>query len=135
MAKKEINNEKSLEEELKYLKKQVVGLKGRNTALTATHKRDLEEIKALHEQIDGAGNRIGELVGELENVRASFQNASDEQEQLRDALSTANESIANYKSELYETKIKLTDYKAIVEWYNELPWWRKVFLFRLLCKV
>ena len=43
----------------------------------------------------------------------------------------ANESIANYKSELYKTKIKLTDYKALIEWYNELPWWKKMFVKRI----
>lgn len=120
MAKKEINNEKSLEEELKYLKKQVVGLKGRNTALTATHKRDLEEIKALHEQIDGAGNRIGELVGELENVRASFQNASDEHL----ACLAANRAL---KDELEAVKEELESLRSRVSQYNSMPWIQRIF--------
>ena len=94
--------------DLAHWKKVAAGLKGRNKQL-------VEENRVLK-------NKISLLEGDN----------SKEVEQLRDALSTANESIANYKSELYETKIKLTDYKAIVEWYNELPWWRKVFLFRLL---
>lgn len=120
MAKKEINNEKSLEEELKYLKKQVVGLKGRNTALTATHKRDLDEIKALHEQIKGAENRLGELAGELENVRASFQNASDEHlaclaanRALKDELEAANEERESLRSRVSQ--------------YNSMPWIQRIF--------
>lgn len=120
MAKKEINNEKNLEEELKYLKKQVVGLKGRNTALTATHKRDLEEIKALHEQIKGAENRLGELAGELENVRASFQNASDEHlaclaanRALKDELEAANEERESLRSRVSQ--------------YNSMPWIQRIF--------
>jgi len=120
MAKKEINNEKNLEEELKYMKKQVVGLKGRNTALTATHKRDLEEIKALHEQIKGAENRLGELAGELENVRASFQNASDEHlaclaanRALKDELEAANEERESLRSRVSQ--------------YNSMPWIQRIF--------
>ncbi len=120
MAKKEINNEKNLEEELKYLKKQVVGLKGRNTALTATHKRDLDEIKALHEQIKGAENRIGELVGELENVRASFQNASDEHlaclavnRAMKDELKAANDERESLRSRVSQ--------------YNSMPWIQRIF--------
>ena len=120
MAKKEINNEKNLEEELKYLKKQVVGLKGRNTALTATHKRDLEEIKALHEQIEGAGNRIGELVGELENVRASFQNASDEHL----ACLAANRAL---KDELEAVKEEVESLRSRVSQYNSMPWIQRIF--------
>lgn len=106
--KQEKQNKPSLQEEVSSLKRQLAGSKGRNKQLA-------EENMVLK-------NKISLLEGDN----------SKEVEQLRDALSTANESIANYKSELYETKIKLTDYKAIVELYNELPWWRKVFLFRLL---
>lgn len=120
MAKKEINNEKNLEEELKYLKKQVVGLKGRNTALTATHKRDLEEIKALHEQIKGAENRLGELAGELENVRASFQNASDEHL----ACLAANRAL---KDELEAANDERESLRSRVSQYNSMPWIQRIF--------
>ena len=106
--KQEKQNKPSLQEEVSSLKRQLAGSKGRNKQL-------VEENRVLK-------NKISLLEGDN----------SKEVEQLRDALSTANESIANYKSELYETKIKLTDYKAIVEWYNELPWWKKIFVKRLL---
>lgn len=120
MAKKEINNEKNLEGELKYLKNQVVGLKGRNTALTATHKRDLEEIKALHEQIKGAENRIGELVGELENVRAAFQKASDEH------LACLSLNGA-FKDELKAANEELESLRSRVSQYNSMPWIQRIF--------
>jgi len=102
--KQEKQNMPSLQEEVASLKRQLAGSKGRNKQLA-------EEKKAMKDKNFGYTKEI---------------------ERLNDALATANESIANYKSELFETKIKLTDYKAIVEWYNELPWWRKAFLFRLL---
>jgi len=106
MTQKE-QNKSSLQDEITSLKRQLAGSKGRNKQL-------VEENRVLK-------NKISLLEGDN----------SKEVEQLRDALATANESIANYKSELYETKIKLTDYKAIVEWYNELPWWKKMFIWRI----
>ena len=106
MTQKE-QNKSSLQDEITSLKRQLAGSKGRNKQL-------VEESRVLK-------NKISLLEGDN----------SKEVEQLRDALATANESIANYKSELYETKIKLTDYKAIVEWYNELSWWKKMFIWRI----
>ena len=106
MTQKE-QNKSSLQDEITSLKRQLAGSKGRNKQL-------VEENRVLK-------NKISLLEGDN----------SKEVEQLRDALATANESIANYKSELYETKIKLTDYKAIVEWYNELPWWKKMVIWRI----
>ena len=106
MTQKE-QNKPSLQEEIASLKRQLAGSKGRN--------------KQLAEENNVFKNKISLLEGDN----------NKEVEQLRDALSTANESIANYKSELYETKIKLTDYKAFIEWYNELPWWKKMFVKRI----
>lgn len=103
MKKNEPNVKPSFEEEITSLKRQLAGSKGRNKQLT-------EENSAMKDRIFVYTKEI---------------------ERLKDALSTANESIANYKSELYETKIKLTDYKAFIEWYNELPWWKKVFVSRI----
>ena len=99
-----VSDHSALCEELEHFKRVAAGLKGRNKQL-------VEENMVLK-------NKISLLEGDN----------SKEVEQLRDALSTANESIANYKSELYETKIKLTDYKAFIEWYNDLPWYKKIFI-------
>lgn len=107
MTQKE-QNKPYLQDEITSLKRQLAGSKGRNKQLA-------EENKVLK-------NKISLLEGDN----------SKEVEQLRDALATANESIANYSSQLNRTHVTLSDYKAIVEWYNELPWWRKMFVWRLL---
>ena len=107
MTQKE-QNKPSLQEEITSLKRQLAGSKGRNKQLA-------EENRVLK-------NKISLLEGDN----------SKEVEQLRDALATANGKITNYKSELHTTKVKLSDYKGIIEWYNELPWWRKMFVFKLL---
>jgi len=102
MTKKE-QNKPSLQDEITSLKHQLAGSKGRNKQL-------VEENKAMKDKILGYTKEI---------------------ERINDAVKTAHDLAANYKSELFETKIKLTDYKAIVEWYNELPWWKKVFVKRI----
>lgn len=107
MTQKE-QNKPSLQDEITSLKRQLAGSKGRNKQLA-------EENRVLK-------NKISLLEGDN----------SKEVEQLRDAFATANESIADYRSQLNITHVTLSDYKAIVEWYNELPWWRKMFVFRLL---
>ncbi len=93
----------SLEAEVTSLKRQLAGSKGRNKQLA-------EENKAMKDRIFGYTKEI---------------------ERLNDAVKTVHDLAANYKSELYETKIKLTDYKAFFEWYNELPWWKKMFVKRI----
>lgn len=102
--KQEEQNKPSLQEEVSSLKRQLAGSKGRNKQLA-------EENRLLKD-------KISLLEGDN----------SKEVEQLRDALATANESIANYKTEVHNKKIEIVGYKAMLEWYNELPWWKRVFV-------
>jgi len=102
--KQEEQNKPSLQEEVSSLKRQLAGSKGRNKQLA-------EENMVLK-------NKISLLEGDN----------SKEVEQLRDAIATANEQIANYKTEVHNKKIEVVGYKAMLEWYNELPWWKRVFV-------
>lgn len=102
--KQEEQNKPSLQEEVSSLKRQLAGSKGRNKQLA-------EENRLLKD-------KISLLEGDN----------SKEVEQLRDALATANEQIANYKTEVHNQKIEVVGYKAMLEWYNELPWWKRVFV-------
>ena len=105
--KQEEQNKPSLQEEVSSLKRQLAGSKGRNKQLAEENKNLKEKICSV-----AADNEL-------------------EVEKLKDALATANEQISNHKSELYTAKVKLSDYKCIIEWYNELPWWKKVFVKRI----
>lgn len=105
-----------------------------------------EKIKDLEERISAMDSEKSSLVTDLEHwkkvaaglkghngqLKTLNQELSYKLSQKADALAVANESIANYTSQLNKTHVTLSDYKAIVEWYNELPWWRKMFVFRLL---
>jgi chromosome segregation ATPase len=102
--------------------------------------KDLEERIAIMQESDAAlctdlehwKKVAAGLKGHNGQLKTLNQELSCKLSQKADALAVANESIANYSSLLNKTHLTLMDYKAIVEWYNELPWWRKMFVFRLL---
>lgn len=105
------------EEEIKDLEERVALMDADNSSL----KTDLEHWKKV-----AAG-----LKGYNAQLKTLNQQLSRELNQKADALAVANESIADYSSQLNKTHVTLSDYKTIVEWYNQLPWRRKMFVFRL----
>ena len=116
------------EEKIKDLEERLAAIQESQPALC----EDLEHWKRVASGAKGRNKQLADENRVLKNKISLLEgDNSKEVEQLRDALSTANESIANYKSELYKTKIKLTDYKALIEFYNELPWWKKMFVKRI----
>lgn len=116
------------EEKIKDLEERIAIIQETDSALCA----DIAHWKKVAAGLKGRNKQLAEENRVLKNKISLLEgDNSKEVEQLRDALATANESIANYKSELYETKIKLTDYAALIEWYNELSWWEKVFVSRI----
>ena len=106
------------EEKIKDLEERIAIMQADDSRLCA----DLEHWKKVAAGLKGHNGQLKTLNQEL----------SRELNQKADALAVANESIADYSSQLNKTHVTLSDYKAIVEWYNELPWWRKMFVFRLL---
>ena len=106
------------EEKIKDLEERIAIVDADNSSLCA----DLEHWKKVAAGLKGHNGQLKTLNQEL----------SCKLSQKADALAVANESIANYSSQLKNAHVTLSDYKAIVEWYNELPWWRKMFVFRLL---
>lgn len=106
------------EEKIKDLEERIAIMQATDSELCA----DLEHWKKVAAGLKGHNGQLKTLNQEL----------SCKLSQKVDALAVANESIANCSSQLNKTHVTLSDYKAIVEWYNELPWWRKMFVFRLL---
>lgn len=108
------------EEKIKDLEERIAMMDAYNSALCT----DLEHWKKVAAGLKGHNGQLKTLNHEL----------SRELSQKADALAVANESIANYSSQLNKAHVTLSDYKAIVEWYDELPWWRKIFTWKLLPK-
>ena len=105
------------EEKIKDLEERIAMMDADNSALCT----DLEHWKKVAAGLKGHNGQLKTLNQEL----------SRELNQKADALAVANESIADYSSRLNKTNVTLRDYETIVEWYNQLPWWRKMFVFRL----
>lgn len=103
---------------IKDLEERIAIMDADNSALCT----DLEHWKKVAAGLKGHNGQLKTLNQEL----------SCKLSQKADALAVANESIANYSAQLNKTHVTLSDYKAIVEWYNELAWWRKMFVFKLL---
>ena len=84
-----------------------------------------EEIVSLKRQLAGSKGRNKQLIEDMRGLKNKFLNLSD-------ALTVANEQIANQKLELSEKSIKITHYKAIIEWYNGLSWWKRLFVKKIV---
>ena len=106
------------EEKIKDLEERIAIMQESDSALCA----DLEHWKKVVAGLKGYNGQLKTLNQEL----------SCKLSQKADALAVANESIANYSAQLNKTHVTISDYKAIVEWYNELPWWKKIFVKKLL---
>ena len=106
------------EEKIKDLEERIAIMQSDDSRLCA----DLEHWKKVAAGLKGHNGQLKTLNQEL----------SCKLSQKADALAVANETIANYSSQLNKTHVTLSDYKAIVEWYNELPWWKKIFVKKLL---
>lgn len=95
-----------------------------------------EEVTSLKRQLAGAKGRNKQLTEENKNLKVKLKNFLANNEikvrKLNETITWANEQISNYKSEMHTTKVKLSGYKGIIEWYNELPWWKKIFVWKLL---
>lgn len=113
------------EEKIKDLEERIALMDATDSALCA----DLEHWKKVAAGLKGRNKQLAEENRLLKDKISLLEgDNSKEVEQLRDALATANESIANYKTEVHNQKIEIVGYKAMLEWYNELPWWKRVFV-------
>ena len=94
-----------------------------------------EEVTSLKRQLAGAKGRNKQLAEENKNLKVKLKDFLKSNEvkvrKLNETITSANEQISNYKSELHTTKVKLSGYKGVIEWYNELPWWKKMFVWKL----
>jgi chromosome segregation ATPase len=93
-----------------------------------------EEVASLKRQLAGSKGRNKQLAEENKALKSNAYHLEKEVERLNDAIKATHCLVDSCKTELYETKeklIKLKDIEAMVEWYNELPLWKKVFVKRI----
>jgi chromosome segregation ATPase len=97
-------------------------------------KKEEQTLQSLQGDIDFLKRQVAGLKGHNKVLKKLQEDAEKEIARLKDALNVAEESRGNLREELRRVKVLLNDYKSIVEWYDELPWWRKIFTWKLLPK-
>lgn len=97
-------------------------------------KKEEQTLQSLQGDIDFLKRQVAGLKGHNKVLKKLQEDAEKEIARLKDALNVAEESRGNLIEELRRVKVLLNDYKSIVEWYDELPWWRKIFTWKLLPK-
>jgi len=93
-------NKEELQEQIAMLKKQVAGSKGRN-------KQFFEENKRLKEDLSDKDNVIKEL------------------ESQKEKLTRENKAL---KKEVDEVSSQIKTYTMNADWFNSLPWYKKMFV-------
>ena len=104
MKKENLENKPSLQEEITSLKRQVAGAKGRNKQLA-------EENRALKDCLSEDKEQRKKLVDGLESQVTKLSNSCTE-----------------LKKELNEKEQVLNTYRDNVAWFNNLPWYKKMFV-------
>lgn len=113
MKKNEPSVKPSLEEEITSLKRQLAGCKGRNKQLT----QDVEKWKAYGKEADELNEKRIAKINEQTKV---IEGLNSQVKQLSDVSGKQAEKIKKLREELVVAN-------AILEYYKELPWYRRIF--------
>ena len=97
-------------------------------------KKEEKQMRTVQEEVDFLRRQVAGLKGHNKVIRERQEEADKELKRLKDALRVENEAKGNLIEELRRVKVLKNDYKSIIEWYDELPWWRKIFTWKLLPK-
>ena len=111
--KQEEQNKPSFEEEITSPKRQLAGSKGRNKQLT----QDVEKWKAYGKEADELNEKRIAKIDEQEKV---IDGLNSQVRQLSDTSREQAEKIKKLREELVVANANL-------EYYKELPWYRRIF--------
>lgn len=113
MKKDEPNVKPSSEEEITSLKRQLAGSKGRNKQLM----QDLEKWKAYGKEADELNEK---RIAKIDEQTRIIEGLNSQVKQLGDVSKEQSEKIKNLREELGTAS-------ASLEYYKELPWYRRIF--------
>lgn len=96
---------------------------------------EMEQLKADNEAMK---NEILHLKRQLAGSKGRNKQLAEEIKRLKEDITASNSLIKTMHHELSERMHKVDvlslrdfDYRAMVEWYNDLPWYKKIFISRL----
>ena len=113
MKKNEPNVKPSLEEEITSLKRQLAGSKGRNKQLM----QDVEKWKAYGKDADEINEK---RIAKIDEQTKIIEGLNSQVKQLSDASKEQCEKIKKLREELVVAN-------ASLEYYKELPWFKRIF--------
>jgi len=113
MKKNEPNVKPSLEEEITSLKRQLAGSKGRNKQLM----QDVEKWKAYGKEADEMNEK---RIAKIDEQNRIIECLNSQVKQLSDVSKEQSEKIKKLREELGTAN-------SILEYYKELPWYRRIF--------
>ena len=113
--------------DLEHYKKVAAGLKGRN--------KQLSERINHYKELDLEGDKLYEkAIREAETLRIAIcgkdKKIADQSKTidgLYSQISSLKETIASHEAEIKDLKGDAKATEANIEWFNTLPWWRKMF--------
>lgn len=116
-----------LQEEIKKLKMQLGGHKTTNNLL----RKELQKMKAYAKEADELNeqkaNRILELIANQENTIKELEDATNKIKGLEYLCEVNKNKYEKAQQKFTEVDKEWTVLKANVEWYNSLPWYRRIF--------
>lgn len=102
------------------LKRQIGGYKAANER----YRKDLEKYKKEAEQ---KANRILELIANQENIIKELEDATNKIKGLEYLCEVNKNKYEKAQEKFTEVDKEWTVLNANVEWYNSLPWYRRIF--------
>lgn len=128
--------------EIVSLKRQIGGYKAANSRCCKDIEKYKEEVSRLHDELDKEkaygkeadelneqkAQRIATLDDALKTAKAKIVELSEELDATNDALSVAREQVDLVSQNNKDLSDKICAYQAQLDWYNNLPWYKKIFV-------
>ena len=80
-----------------------------------------EEIQHLKHQVSGSKGRNKQLADEIQRLKDDIT-ASDT------VFKAMERKLSEQRNKIDVLSLQNSDYRAMVEWYNDLPWYKKIFI-------
>lgn len=96
---------------------------------------DNELVQELRDAAQEMGKEILHLKRQLAGSKGRNKQLADEIKRLKDDITARDSVIKTMHHKLSEQMNKIdvlslqnSDYRTMVEWYNDLPWYKKIFI-------
>lgn len=123
MSKKKENHFESVEEEVKFLRKQNAGMRGQISVL----QKQVKKYKLLDLEGDVLNEQKSMRIVAIESKAESDKKMYNEEiTRLSDLVDTEREKNGNLLAEIGRLKERIREKESEISLHNESPWWRRI---------